>query len=101
MDFYEGQVVTVLEECHNESDDVDFYSWHEYMDVFCGHKYIISDIAEDGRRIHLRETEESEGITDVDGSPVSDYYFCEYWLAPYNETQIVESDALVDFFDNF
>ena len=97
MDFYEGQVVTVLEGCHDEEDDYDYYSWCDDLSVFCGHKYIIHGIDMDDHHIYLRETEESEGITD----DVTFFYFCEYWLAPYNETPIVESDALADFFDNF
>lgn len=100
MDFYEGQVVTVLEGCSDEKDDYNYYTWDSGMSVFCGHKYIISSIDMDDHHIYLRETEESEGIT-AEGDDVTEFYFCEYWLAPYNETPIVESDALVDFFDNF
>lgn len=100
MDFYEGQVVTVLEGCHDEEDDYECYTWGGSMSVFCGHKYIIHSIDMDDHHIYLRETEESEGIT-VEGCDVTYFYFCEYWLAPYEEKPIVESDALIEFFDNF
>ena len=101
MDFYEGQVVTVIEGCHDEEDDYDYYTWSDCMSVFCGHKYIIHCIDEDSHHIDLIETEESEGIRSAEGCDVTDFYFCEYWLAPYEYKPIVETDALVDFFDNF